>query len=77
MDSVCSRTWPDGCPVKWNAHRLPKDEDLNIWGEALVTTKDGFEKVATWSGSEWMIDGGWCESTEVVAWMPLPLPYMK
>ena len=63
---------------KWIRHRLPKSDDLNEWGEALITNADGNVRVAEWSGSAWKVKGlGWCESGYVVAWQPLPEPYKE
>ena len=61
----------------WIDYRLPKDYDLNEYGEVLVTTADHFIKVAVWTGSEFVMSRGWCESSEVLAWQPLPPVYRK
>ena len=53
----------------------PKESDLNIWGEALITTADGFLKIGTWNGQEWEFTVGWCGSKEVTAWAKLPEPF--
>ena len=59
----------------WTAHRLPKPEDTTVWGEVLVTTRDHFIKIATWTGNYWTINGKECAPEEIIAWMPLPAPY--
>lgn len=61
----------------WTAHRLPKPEDLTVDGEVLVTTSTGRERVAVWNDNYWTIDGRECTPCEIVAWMPLPEPYIK
>ena len=64
-------------PTNWNAHRLPKPVDLNVWGEALVTTRDHFVEIATWEDNYWAINGKECAPCEIIAWMPLPQPYER
>lgn len=64
-------------PTNWIAHRLPKPADLNIWGEALVTTRDHFVKIAVWEDNYWTIDGKECTPSEIIAWMTPPLPYER
>ena len=78
MDSVRDRSRAPRSFVDWIAHRLPKQEDLDIWGEVLVTTDEGNIHVAIWTGNEYEIKGlGWCESGKVIAWARMPEPYKK
>lgn len=60
---------------EWVTDRKPEHNDLNIWGEALITTKDHMLKIGIWNGDEWEFDAGWCGSTEVIAWAKLPEAY--
>ena len=64
-------------PEGWVTDRDPHFEELNVWDEALVTTTDHLIKIGVWNGSEWEVSGGWCASTKVIAWRPLPEPYME
>lgn len=64
-------------PTNWIAYRLPKPADLDVWGEALVTTRDHFVKIAVWEDNYWTIDGKECTPSEIIAWMTPPLPYER
>lgn len=60
--------------INWIAHRLPKDEDTNEWGEVLVTTEPGWVEIAKWTGSEFMINGQYVSACYVKSWAIMPEP---
>lgn len=63
--------------MKWHTGRLPKEEDLNEWGEVLVTTESGWVMIAEFTGSEFKINKEYVSATYVIAWARMPEPYRE
>ena len=77
LDSVCDRARTHGSSVEWIAHKLPKEEDLNEWGEVLITNSNGWVEKAVWTGSEFWVNGKEVTADYVKAWGRMPEPYKK
>ena len=75
LDSVCDRTGAHGSSVEWIAHRLPKEDELNEWGEVLITNSNGWVEVAEWTGSQFRINKQYVTAEYVKAWAKMPQPY--
>ena len=63
--------------MEWITGRPPRDDELSIWGEALITTHGHLLEIATWDGSDWWVRGRQCCYGEVLAFMKLPEPYRE
>lgn len=72
-----SRARSHGSSVEWIDYRLPKEDELNEWGEVLATTEPGWVEIAKWTGSEFMINGQYVSTGYVKAWAKMPEPYKK
>ena len=62
----------------WITDRGPHSDELNTWGEALVTTAVHAIKIAVWDKDHWEVcDPDYACNNKVIAWMPLPAEYRE